>query len=71
MAEQQEERLSLPRFQEALQRYKHQPSVATFWRWSVGIVPPQFRFLVEHPDVAEALAADARALAEQQAAIPA
>ncbi len=61
------DRLSLPRFQEALQRYKHQPSPPTFWRWSVGIIPIQLRFLVEHPDLAEALAADARALAEQQA----
>ena len=62
----QEERMVLPRFQEALRRYPRQPSDATFWRWSVGLIPIQLRFLIEHPDLAEALAADARSLAEQR-----
>lgn len=63
----QDERIDLPRFREALRRYQNQPSDATYWRWSVGIVPPQLRFLIERPELAEALAADARALASQGA----
>lgn len=66
----QEVRLNLPRFREALRRYQNQPSDATYWRWSVGIVPPQIRFLIERPELAEALAADARALAEEQLTLP-
>ncbi len=39
------------------------PSV-THWRYSKGILPPPFGpLLVEHPELAEALAKDARDLA--------
>lgn len=62
----QNERLSLPQFREALRRYQYQPSDATYWRWSVGIVPPALRFLIERPDLLEALAADARALTQEE-----
>ena len=67
MSESTEERIALPNFQEVMRRrYTSQPSDATYWRWCNGIVPPQIRFLVERPDLAEALAADARALANQR-----
>jgi hypothetical protein len=59
------DRLSLPRFQEAMRRYKNQPSDATYWRYLVGQVPPAIRFIVERPELAAALAADAQALADQ------
>lgn len=63
-----DDRLILPKFQEALRRYPEQPSDATSWRWRVGIIPEghPIRFLVERPDLLEALAADARALANEQ-----
>lgn len=68
MPEQTNERLSLPRFRDALRRYPYAPSDATYWRWSVGIVPSALRFLIERPELLEALAADARALTEQASA---
>lgn len=60
-----DERLNLPRFQDALRRYQYQPSDATYWRWSVGIIPQALRFLIERPELLEALAADARELMSQ------
>lgn len=60
-----DERLTLPRFQEALRRYPDQPSDATSWRWRVGMVPPAIRFLIDRPDLIEALAADAREIQER------
>lgn len=65
MSDSPEERLALPNFQEVMRRYSNQPSDATYWRWRNGIVPPQIRFLVERPDLLEALVADAHALAEK------
>ncbi len=61
-----DERLSLPKFQEAMRRYPDQPSDATSWRWRSGIVPPAIRFLIDRPDLLEALTADARALAAER-----
>lgn len=66
MSEATEERLSLPNFQEALRRYPLQPSDATSWRWRSGIVPPVIRFLIDRPDLLDALATDARARVTEQ-----
>lgn len=66
MTNQNEERLTLPRFQEALRRYPDQPSDATSWRWRSGIIPPAIRFLIDRPDLLEALSQDAKALEEER-----
>lgn len=62
-----DERLTLPRFQEALRRYPDQPSDATSWRWRSGIIPPAIRFLIDRPDLLEALSEDAKALEAERA----
>ena len=59
------ERIHLPRFQAAMRLYKNQPSDATYWRYLVGLMPPVIKFIVERPELAAALAADAHDLAKQ------
>lgn len=57
----------LPRFQEALKAHaKHLPT-GTFWRYSKGMLPPPFGpLLLEHPELAQALAEDAAELARNR-----
>lgn len=56
-----------PRTQEAIKRYAHELSTGTGWRWMNGLFPSIIPWIVCHQDVAEALADDARALADQSA----
>jgi hypothetical protein len=57
-------RLHLPRFREALQQhaeqFKKSKNDATYWRYSVGALPANLVRLLDHPELLEALAADAR-----------
>lgn len=59
-------RLNLPRFRKALEQharlFKSGKSDATYWRYSIGIIPANVRRLMDTPELLEALAADARAL---------
>jgi hypothetical protein len=56
---------NLPRFRTALAKHAKTLPSGTFWRYSNGILPPPFgSLLVENPELAEALAADARELSE-------
>lgn len=59
-------KLHLPHFSGAMKQYAEQPSSATYWRWRNGIVPDIVQFIVDRPDLAEALAKDARERAAQQ-----
>lgn len=57
----------LPRFKAALARFSKDLPAGTFWRYSNGILPPPFgRLLIENPELAQALAEDAVALAAQR-----
>ena len=52
--------LHLPRFQKALRPYAADLPLETYRRYANGMLPKAVRFIVEHPDLIEALAADAR-----------
>lgn len=56
--------LDLPRFRAALQKhaegFKVRKYDATYWRYHAGILPANVKRLMEHPELLEALAADAR-----------
>lgn len=53
-------RNELPRFKKALAAFAKQLPTGTFWRYSNGILPPPFGpLLLEHPELAIALAEDA------------
>jgi hypothetical protein len=61
----------LPRFKAALAKFSKELPAGTFWRYSNGHLPPPFgALLVENPELAEALAEDARALASGEAMLP-
>jgi hypothetical protein len=63
-------RFNLPRFKVALAKHAKTLPSGTYWRYSNGILPPPFGdLLVNDPELAEALAADARALAGSERAI--
>lgn len=62
----------LPRFKKALAPFSKALPVGTFWRYSNGILPPPFGLLLlEHPELARALAEDAAELAKERTAQPA
>lgn len=56
-----------PEFIEALKRSDatDEVSIQTVWRWKRGDLPEFGRMLVRFPEVAEALARDARRIADQ------
>jgi len=57
-------RYMTPRFKAALAAYEDVIPAGTYWRYRNGILPPPLGpLLVEHPELAEALAKDARDLA--------
>lgn len=66
------ERLSVPRFQAAIRErayaFQGGRADATYWRYSQGILPNVLKRLMQHPELLEALAADARALHDTTAA---
>lgn len=53
-----------PRTQEAIKRHAAKLSQGTGWRWMNGYFPSIIHWIVTHEDVAAALYADARALAD-------
>lgn len=58
----------LPRFKKALARHSKSLPAGTYWRYSVGQLPPPFGpLLVNNPDLAAALAEDAVDLALKRA----
>jgi hypothetical protein len=60
-------RFNLPRFKKALEPYAKKMPPVTHWRYSNGILPPPFgKLLIENPELALALAADAVALAKKR-----
>lgn len=62
---------SLPKFKKAMAAYEHLLPGGTYWRYRNGILPPPFgKLLIENPELAEALAADVRALAGADRAMP-
>ena len=61
-----DDRLDLPHFREAIRPYVRDVSPATFYRYLNGDLPPFARWLIARPDIAQALADDARALSEVQ-----
>lgn len=64
-------RFSLPRFRKALEGYAKKMPPVTHWRYSNGILPPPFgALLVENPELAAALAADAAELAKTRGERP-
>lgn len=57
----------LPRFRAALANFAKELPSGTYWRYSNGILPPPFgTLLVDNPELAEALAADARELEQRR-----
>ncbi|MEI6181347.1 MAG: hypothetical protein WCP31_11370 [Chloroflexales bacterium] len=67
MAKKQPEGYDLPRFRKALEAYDGTLPVGTRWRYSKGMLPPPFGpLLVEHPELAAALAKDAADLVKKK-----
>lgn len=60
--------LHLPRFQKALRPFAADLPLETYRRYANGQLPRAVRLIVENPELAEALAADARELATKVAA---
>jgi hypothetical protein len=57
----------LPRFKQALKKFAKELPVGTHWRYSNGMLPPPLGpLLIENPELAEALAADAQDLAQRR-----
>jgi hypothetical protein len=62
-----DKKLHLPRFKKALAPFAKKLPVGTYWRYSNGILPPPFgKLLLDNPELAEALAEDARALSAER-----
>lgn len=57
--------LHLPRFTKALRPFAADLPLETYRRYANGLLPKAVRLIVEHPELAEALAADARERAAQ------
>lgn len=47
-------------FNQVLDRYRDEMEYSLFWRYKKGRLPRIIRWLLERPDLAEALAKDAR-----------
>lgn len=58
--------LHLPHFSAALNAHISTLNEITYWRYVRGFIPAFGRFIVERPDLARALAADAEALAQSR-----
>lgn len=59
--------MALPKFTAELSHHKGQLDYATYWRYRNGKLPKLLMWLVDRPDLAEALAEDARArMAERE-----
>lgn len=56
----------LPEFQQALKNHPKSLTAGTYWRYVNGLLPAFGKFIVSHPDLAEALARDARNLVNRQ-----
>jgi hypothetical protein len=64
------QKYNLPRFKKEMKKFAKVLPVGTHWRYSNGILPPPFgQLLVENPELALALAADAADLAKQRIVI--
>jgi hypothetical protein len=63
--------LHLPRFQKALRPFAADLPLETYRRYAMGLLPKAVRLIVENPELAEALAADARERAAQSTEIAA
>jgi hypothetical protein len=62
--------LVLPRFQKALRPYAADLPLETYRRYANGLLPKAVRFIVEHPELLEALVADARARSDNPTDVP-
>ena len=56
----------LPEFQEELKNHTKSLTAGTYWRYVNGLLPAFGKFIVSNPELAEALARDARKLALTQ-----
>lgn len=56
--------MELVRFNAALGLHRAQMDNATYWRYTNGRLPKVLRWLVERPELVQALAADAAELAK-------
>jgi hypothetical protein len=57
--------ISLPRFRQALKAHEKELQAGTYWRYRNGMLPPPLgHLLVNNPDLAQALADDARDLSK-------
>lgn len=61
MTAEETKKVETPRFNEVLRRHAIELTPVTFYRYMRGDLPPFARWLLSRPDIAEALAADARA----------
>jgi hypothetical protein len=59
----------LTKFAEALELHKGEINPTQYWRYKGGRLPRLLLWLAKNPELAEALAADARALAGSERAI--
>jgi hypothetical protein len=60
----------LPRFSQALEQHRGEFNSATqYWRYRGGRLPKLLMWLVERPELAEALAEDARALGRENGTV--
>ena len=67
MGKKQPAKRDLPRFSKALEPYSGELTIGTYWRYRNGYLPPPFGpLLVEHPELAAALAKDAADLAKKK-----
>jgi hypothetical protein len=56
----------LTRFSEALERHKAEIDYTQYWRYKGGRLPRLLLWLAKNPELAEALAEDARALSAER-----
>jgi hypothetical protein len=62
--------VNLPRFKKELAKHAKSLPSGTYWRYSNGMLPPPLgMLLVNNPDLAEALAEDARALGRENGTV--
>lgn len=59
-------KLELTRFREAVKAYSAELPAGTLWRYANGLLPAFGRFIAERPELAQALAEDAKELAAQR-----
>jgi hypothetical protein len=62
----EETKYELPRFQKALKAHSKILSAGTYWRYMNGLIPAFGQLIVDDPELAEALAADAQDLAQRR-----